>query len=87
MPQKEVVLTQEVVHVHALAPTLLVPDLVLVLEVADDLRLAGQRPDESAAVWRREPRRERDLHVAAAVPLLALLVHLRHQVTDKLWPQ
>lgn len=32
--------TQEVIDVHALAPPFLVPDLVLVFEVADDFRLA-----------------------------------------------
>ena len=41
---------QEVVHVHALGPALLVPDLGLVLQMADDLRLAGQSPDKAAAV-------------------------------------
>ena len=47
---------EQVVHVHDLGPPgrdeqaqhspLLVPDLLLVLEVADDLGLAGQRPHQ-----------------------------------------
>ena len=77
-------LTQKVVHVHALAPALLVPDLVLVLEVANDLRSSGQYPDQPSSVRRRISNRMRNLHVPAAVPLLALLVDLDHQVADEL---
>ena len=43
-------IAEEVVHVHALGPALLVPDLVLVLEVADDFGVAGQVPDQPPAV-------------------------------------
>jgi hypothetical protein len=39
---------KEVVHVHALGPALLVPDLGLVLQVANDLGLAGKGPEENA---------------------------------------
>ena len=41
---------EEVVHVHALRPALLVPDEALVLEVDDHLGLAGEGVDEAAAV-------------------------------------
>jgi hypothetical protein len=77
-------LTQKVVHVHALAPPLLVSDLVLVLEVADDLRPARQYPDQPSTVRGRVSNRMRDLHVPAAVPFLALLVNLGYQVANEL---
>ena len=35
---------EQVVHVHALGPALLVPDLGLVLQVANDLGLARKSP-------------------------------------------
>ena len=41
---------QQVVHVHALRPALLVTDLGLVLEVADDLGLPRQGPHQAAAI-------------------------------------
>ena len=41
---------EEVVHVHALRPSLLVPDPRLVLEVHVHLGLARQRVDQAAAV-------------------------------------
>ena len=48
---------QEVVHVHALAPALLVTDLGLVLEVDIHLGLAGQDVHQPAAVGgRHSPR-------------------------------
>ena len=41
---------EQVVHVHALAPPLLVPDLHLVLHVDDHLGLAWEGVHQSAAV-------------------------------------
>ena len=64
---------EEVVHVHDLRPPLLVPDLVLVLQVADDRRLARQHPHQPTAVRRRVLVGRGDLHVAVTVPLLALM--------------
>ena len=37
--------SEQVVHVHALGPAFLVPDLRLVLQVTHNLRLAGQGPE------------------------------------------
>jgi hypothetical protein len=45
---------EQVVHVHALRPALLVPDLGLVLEVDEHLGLAGQDVEQPAAVRRRD---------------------------------
>ena len=59
-------------HVHALAPALLVPDLVLVLEMADNLGAAGHRPDEATAVRGRVLLRVRH-GVLVLVPLVSLL--------------
>lgn len=44
--------TQKVVHVHHLAPTLPVPDLTLVLQMSYHLRLSRKRPDKSSTVRR-----------------------------------
>ena len=42
---------EEIVHVHALGPALLVSDDALVLEVAHDLGLSREGPHQAAAVW------------------------------------
>ena len=41
---------EKVVHVHALRPSLLVPDLGLVLEMDEHLGLAGERVDQTASI-------------------------------------
>ncbi len=61
-------MAKEVVHVHALGPALLVSDLVLVLEMADDLRTAGQPPHQPPPVRRWNLHRRLYGEPAHAVP-------------------
>ena len=75
--------TQQVVHVHALGPALLVPNQRLVLHVDNHLGLAGQRVDQTAAIgrWHLLGRPQPDvglMHVGAGH------VHAGHKVPHEL---
>ena len=75
---------QEVVHVHDLRPALLMTDLLLVLQMADNLGFVRKSPGQSTSVggadllW--------GLHLVLAVPLPAVVVHgvdqVNHVVID-----
>ena len=73
---------EQVVHVHDLRPPLLVPNLVLVLEVANNPGLPRQHPDQPAAVRRWESLWRFHLHHLSVV-IGGRRVHDVNQLTNK----
>ena len=76
--------SQEVVHVHDLRPALLMTDLLLVLQMANNLGFVWKSPGQTTTVGGADLLR--GLHLVLAVPLLAVVVHgvdqVNHVVID-----
>ena len=64
-------MSKEVVHVHDLAPSLLVSDLVLVFQVAYDFCVARKFPDESATIGGCISDGGGHFHVPLSIPIHA----------------